>query len=302
MERDVRREDFMKSTCSTRGGALILTVLLVAAIGILFGFGRLLAFRYQCEQRFDRQRELEKVMATRSVLNYILRSTGNTLPPSNIFTYRPSTNGSVISVTNVSQGPRFDMQFTGTTYSAAISFHDSPIETLMMNTNYPVTSTNNSVGLEIGKDSDAIANLIAGVSMVVTNNWLDPCEVYGLRYFMHIGEVNYYDKSESASGDVQRIYIEPVNRPDVRIMLEQIPDASSECTLRAVVWSNSVPCFTVYSDLNHNGGSRLQLKSAKGLQLCGDIMTIVDNEGTRRYSFLVGFCENSVLGRRRFSG
>ena len=53
-----------------RGIALVM-VLLITAIGLLFGAGALLTFRYQCQMRIDRQHELEKVYAVRSALNYI---------------------------------------------------------------------------------------------------------------------------------------------------------------------------------------------------------------------------------------
>lgn len=49
----------------------MLTVLLVAAVGILLGLGRLAMYRDQCVRRFDRQREIERMLATRSVLRYV---------------------------------------------------------------------------------------------------------------------------------------------------------------------------------------------------------------------------------------
>ena len=52
-------------------GFMLIMVLVVTAVGLLFGAGALLLFRYQCQQRIDRQHELEKVCAVRSALNYI---------------------------------------------------------------------------------------------------------------------------------------------------------------------------------------------------------------------------------------
>ena len=52
-------------------GSMLLMVLIVTAVGLLFGAGALLLFRYQCQLRIDRQHELEKVYAVRSALNYI---------------------------------------------------------------------------------------------------------------------------------------------------------------------------------------------------------------------------------------
>ena len=48
-----------------------MTVMVITAVGLLFGAGALLMFRYQCQMRIDRQHELEKVYAVRSALNFI---------------------------------------------------------------------------------------------------------------------------------------------------------------------------------------------------------------------------------------
>ena len=63
--------DEVKRTASSRRGFMLVTVLIITAVGLLFGAGALLLFRYQCQQRIDRQHELEKVYAVRSALNYI---------------------------------------------------------------------------------------------------------------------------------------------------------------------------------------------------------------------------------------
>ena len=64
---------------SQRGFALV-TVLIIAAIGLLFGAGALLLFRFQCQMRIDRQHELVKVYAVRSALNYIRSNTEYAIP------------------------------------------------------------------------------------------------------------------------------------------------------------------------------------------------------------------------------
>lgn len=60
----------LRRTVSTSGFILPI-VLLVAFVGVLIGLGRLLLFRYQCQQRFSRQRELEHISATRSALRFL---------------------------------------------------------------------------------------------------------------------------------------------------------------------------------------------------------------------------------------
>lgn len=61
-------------------GFMLIAVLVVTSIGLLFGAGALLLFRYQCEKRIDRQHELEKLYAVRSMLNY-LRTAASDIPP-----------------------------------------------------------------------------------------------------------------------------------------------------------------------------------------------------------------------------
>ena len=59
------------NSCGSRKGFALVTVLIVAAIGLLIGAGFLLRFRFQCQLRIDRQHELEKYFAVRSVINVL---------------------------------------------------------------------------------------------------------------------------------------------------------------------------------------------------------------------------------------
>ena len=52
-------------------GFILVVVLIITAVGLLFGAGALLLFQHQCRLRIDRQHEFEKVYAVRSALNYI---------------------------------------------------------------------------------------------------------------------------------------------------------------------------------------------------------------------------------------
>lgn len=71
------------SSAYQRGSVLVM-VLIVTAVGLLFGAGSLLLFRFQCQLRIDRQHEMEKLYAVRSALNFIRTYTGeiteNALP------------------------------------------------------------------------------------------------------------------------------------------------------------------------------------------------------------------------------
>ena len=60
-----------KCDVHARNGFILITVLVITAIGLLLGAGSLLLFRYQCQMRIDRQHELEKLYAVRSAINCI---------------------------------------------------------------------------------------------------------------------------------------------------------------------------------------------------------------------------------------
>ena len=64
-------EGVMKSIPPAKRGFMLVTVLIITMVGLLFGAGALLLFRFQCQMRIDRQHELEKVYAVRSALNFI---------------------------------------------------------------------------------------------------------------------------------------------------------------------------------------------------------------------------------------
>lgn len=70
----------------SRNGFILITVLIVTAVGLLFGAGALLLFKYQCQLRIDRQHELEKVYAVRSALNYVRKYPGE--PKEGKFAFR----------------------------------------------------------------------------------------------------------------------------------------------------------------------------------------------------------------------
>ncbi len=72
---------------SAKRGFMLVTVLVITGVGLLFGAGALLLFRYQCQLRIDRQHELEKVYAVRSALNYIMACDGNIKEGGKYFKY-----------------------------------------------------------------------------------------------------------------------------------------------------------------------------------------------------------------------
>ena len=79
--------DMQRHRHPAKGGFVLVAVLVITAIGLLFGVGSLLLFRYQCQMRIDRQHELEKVYAVRSALNFIRPFTGEIPPEGRPFRY-----------------------------------------------------------------------------------------------------------------------------------------------------------------------------------------------------------------------
>ncbi len=80
----------MKPACGHQGFILV-SVLVITMVGLLFGAGALLLFRYQCQQRIDRQHEMEKLYAVRSTLNYIRTYTGDIPDEGKKFVYRTAS-------------------------------------------------------------------------------------------------------------------------------------------------------------------------------------------------------------------
>ena len=83
--------DEMNCIPPAKRGFLLVTVLVITAVGLLFGAGALLLFRYQCQMRIDRQHEMEKVYAVRSALNYIGKKASNIKPDGTSFGFRTTS-------------------------------------------------------------------------------------------------------------------------------------------------------------------------------------------------------------------
>lgn len=78
-----------------RGGFILITVLVITAVGLLFGAGALLLFKFQCQMRIDRQHEVEKVYSVRSVLNFLRTYTGEVPDDGLAFKYQTGSGRSL---------------------------------------------------------------------------------------------------------------------------------------------------------------------------------------------------------------
>jgi hypothetical protein len=255
------------------GYFLLITVLLVAAVGILFGFGRLLMFRYQCEIRFDRQREIDRTLATRSALRWLATQPTANLPTVETnFVYRawagrtiniavrpmPSiypnpTNSNHLKISNGQRGDE-NVVFTNSDYSA-------------MQPNFIVHEDQPYV-LKIG--SEGTNTMGAGqagsveIDMPTLGSWLD--DTYGRRYWVLPADVNL---CEGGAGDVMRLYI--------------TPDGSDFKTSATAIWFEHAPIgaapvpttfWIKYNGITINLATiNISSADAKGIQLAGNTMT-----------------------------
>lgn len=188
-----------------RRGFMLITVMVVTAIGLLFGAGALLMFRYQCQMRIDRQHELEKVYAVRSALNFIRPFTGEVPDEGRPFRYHTGSDrnlGLLVKpvapifpvVTNAShfimQSSERFFRLSPNQYNSFYDYEYGAISNgVIMNvTSAQISGTKNN-GAELGlvfSDLDALSSpdvvkWWVNIGMPGTGGWLQ--EDYGRRYF-----------------------------------------------------------------------------------------------------------------------
>jgi hypothetical protein len=222
-----------------RGGYILPLVLLVAFIGILFGFGRLLIFRYQCEFRFRRQHEIERIMATRSALRWL--ETRRPEPPDGTtsFVYR-AASGRMIDVT-VRPMPSIYPAPGNINHLDIASGQDPGAPNVMMTSTHATMQPGFVVGVQQPFDLKIGSGGITGqtgtvtIDMVGLGSWLN--DVYGRRYWVQPESVN---PPAGEPCDVFRLYITPfhgdphdTNVP--AIWIEHVPTGVSSAETK--LWS-----------------------------------------------------------------
>lgn len=174
-------------------GFVLITVLVVTAVGLLFGAGALLLFRYQCHLRIDRQHELEKVYAVRSALNY-LRTATSISEDGQSFRYQTGSSRDVgVLVKPVAQIFPSDLQrhffmelghFTGTPsvaggYVSSRDYEYGAIGVTNMGIASQVYKTKTGLGFSDLTATNGVKWWV-NVGMPNTGGWLQ--EDYGRRY------------------------------------------------------------------------------------------------------------------------
>ncbi|MBR5548726.1 MAG: hypothetical protein IKU71_03250 [Kiritimatiellae bacterium] len=202
-----------------RRGFMLVTVMIITAVGLLFGAGALLMFRYQCQMRIDRQHELEKVYAVRSALNYIkgeavaLAEAGETGVPLRYHTGSDRDLGLLIKPVdaifpNTNNASHFNMGRSGQlqipcprNYNSRLDYEYGALHTVS-NWALAVSAKDNS-----GRFGLAFKDLTAtnqrwwvNIGMRGTGGWLQ--EDYGRRYYFC--PLEYVD-GKSVTKDIVRL-------------------------------------------------------------------------------------------------
>lgn len=199
---------------------MLVMVIIVTAVGLLFGAGALLLFRYQCQQRIDRQHEMEKVYAVRSALNFIRAYTKEIGDDGISFRYHTGSDRNLgllvkpVSAIfpNSSDPGHFDMRTGDFRYRPKQYDRSRDYEYGVRGTNLVEESIrgissegNGSMkGLAFG-DLNAITNVRwwVNIGMRNTGGWLQ--EDYGRRYYFK--PWSYVDGEVGGVKDIMRLCI-----------------------------------------------------------------------------------------------
>ncbi len=275
-----------RSPTRSRGAGLILTVLFVAAVGILFGLGRLAMYRDQCIRRFERQREIERMLATRSVMRWL--SVQITQPPDSAKDFRYLDGcGRTCDLTlrpmpSIYPAPNADHLRIGSAELGHAVFDCT--DSSMTPTFTPDANYQNV--LKIGSSGTNSLGHFGRVFMDIEDQgcWLD--DVYGRRYWVEIIDVNKSGTPDGV-GDVMRLYITP-------------RETASSSTSGPAIWVEQVPQGKVFATtrlwIREPGGvatpvvtQQIESEYGKGVQLAGNKVTLFNwlqgGQGLGTYDF-----------------
>ena len=200
-----------------RGGFMLVTVLVITAVGILFGAGALLLFRFQCERRIERQHELEKVYAVRSAVNYTRTCVGEISEEGKDFRFC-TTSGRDLGLTVKPVAPVFPdstknhftmenghFEFRETQYDVFRDYEYGAIGV----TNLLMSKMDNDGNWGLGIHDLVATNNVrwwVNIGMRDTGGWLQ--EDYGRRYYFH--PTDYVEGSVSRNDMVRLALIRNV--------------------------------------------------------------------------------------------
>jgi hypothetical protein len=258
-------------------GYILPLVLVAALIGVLFGFGRLMMFRFQTQIRLDRQFEIDRVLATRSGMHWLRYTSQHDYdPPTNATTFTYITgNRRIVGVEVRPVDPIYpadpndlDLQKGKTQglenvilWSTDDSMEPEFIERVSDLGTHQVrigSSGTNSIGhlgrIEIDME---------------TKSWLN--DPFGRRYWTIPGNVNF-ERAPGATGDIFRLILTPFGQSfedcDAAIWIEQAPVGNND--------EQTIVLHYKYNG-NHyvsNHDMRSDYVHGKGMQLAGSKATL----------------------------
>lgn len=216
-----------------RSGFVLVTVLVITAIGLLFGAGALLMFKFQCQMRIDRQHELEKVYAVRSALNYCRTKGGDIPDAGKVFNCRTKSDRDlklIVKPADLIFPKDVEKHFFMTNLAKNAHFYTSLREQYYSKTDYEYGAsgiTNNYSFTEALKyidisESGTLKGGLAFTDTAATNvkwwvnigmrdtgGWLQ--EDYGRRYYFlfynYLGSATTHEGGKTVYGDITRLCI-----------------------------------------------------------------------------------------------
>lgn len=277
---------------SSREGFVLPAILLVAVIGVLFGFGRVMLYRFQCQLRIDRQHELEKQYAVRSALRWLETRKVNDLDMTGEKAFEELTFSDrnlqvevhpVTPIYPCGEGMFYITNEFTYVYSERSVFDGEGTLVAPTNSNYrnvyPDYQDGRSAsapmrhGCQMGPGGEATTNWMGRVSvdMEGTGNWLQ--DVYGRRYMFNADNINKAASGEKA--DWVRFYVTPMGKT-AAIGLTMYPRNPDRDT-RVDLWFRSesgVETVVAENVLANEKGEGKEGNNGKGLQLASDKVTV----------------------------
>ncbi len=275
-EKQIDVETRERASSDQKSGFVLVSLLIVASVGILFGFGRLLLYRYQCQLRIQRQHELEKVFAVRSAVKWVEVQSGTILDTVRIKSFNfEAVPGRTLGVDVCQVTPIYPSDSTQFNITNALCFSGS----------WPGVSLSGEGGMHpvVSNTVDGIRALIGpgtntagkigriAVDMSGSGSWLD--DTFGRRYMVDIKEINRSIGTET--GDTVKLYIVPAefandidNAPAIGLTCRPLGPSSDYTTTSA--WIRRQGEFT------ENMGSTTEFKynNGKGFQISGQYISL----------------------------
>lgn len=209
-------------------GFMLVTVVIITAVGLLLGAGALLMFRNQCQLRIERQHEFEKVYAVRSVLNFLRTYTGEISDEGLAFTYYTPSERSlkliarpvepIFPTTNINHFVMDKGHFSLDVEDQYIDKYDCEYGAIGVTNLHIKNSANNKYPIEPEKNGLFFTDVYATNSIMTTATnrvkwWVNICmsgtgswlqEDYGRRYSFLPKE---YVEGEKETADIMRLCI-----------------------------------------------------------------------------------------------